>query len=116
MLVQLPPTASSMMNVVSRIIITEMPSMPSVKRMPHDGIQGQSTTDCHPAGVGSKLHQSPSDTMNSIENVRSAMRGGIEAARDVASSRGGVEAAAPPIQISNAPTSGMTSSARRTQD
>src|SRR5215475_11591583 len=116
MLVQLPPTASSMMNVVSRIIITAMPSMPSVKRMPHDGIQLQSTTDCHPVCDGSKLHQSPSETMNSIAKVTSTMNHGIDAPPDVTSSPGVVDVAAPPTQINTAPASGMASSARRTQD
>ena len=40
-LVQPPRTASGIMSVVSRMSINEMPSMPSVTRMPHIGIQGR---------------------------------------------------------------------------
>ena len=70
MLVQLPPTASSMMNVVSSTIITAMPSMPIVKRMPHDGIHAQvDNATATPRCAGSKLHQSPSETTNSTAKV-----------------------------------------------
>ena len=48
MLVQLPSTASGMMNVVSSTIISAMPSMPSVKRTPHVGIHATSTAACQP--------------------------------------------------------------------
>ena len=66
-----------------------MPSMPTVNRMPHDGIQAGSTTDCHPAFAGSTLHQSPSETTNSATNVSSASRAGGRPRADATSSSPG---------------------------
>src|SRR3954471_11051651 len=115
MLVQLPPTASSMMNVVSRIIITAIPSTPIVKRTPHDGIQGMSIPDCQAAFAGSKLHQSPSETANSIAKVSSAMPRGLDATPLTTSSPSVSRARAPWNQITAAPASGMIKSTGRIQ-
>ena len=104
------------MNVVSRTIITAMPSTPSVKRMPHDGIHAQSTTDCQPAIAGSKLHQSPSETTNSTANVtqREHARRAGRAGRDFVLGRGRI-VRRPCTQIATAPSSGMSRSAGRIQ-
>src|ERR1043166_9095493 len=115
MLVQLPPTASSMMNVVNNAIMTAMPSTPIVNRMPHDGIHATSTSDCHPTLVGSKLHHSPSETMNSIANVTSAMSRGVAAIPFATSSPAAPRCRAPSSQINAAPMSGMMRSAGRIQ-
>ena len=61
-----------MMNVVSSTIISEMPSTPSVKRMPHASIHGTSNTACQPADAGSNDHQRPSETTNSSSERRTA--------------------------------------------
>src|SRR5215510_6908469 len=103
MLVQLPPMANSMMNVVSRIIMTAMPSTPTEKRTPHDGIHGKFTIDCQPESSGLKLHQSPNETTNSARNVRSASVLGERAAPLATSSPGGTEIIAPCAQMSAAP-------------
>ena len=115
MLVQLPPTANSMMNVVRRIIITAMPSTPSVKRIPHDGIHDQSTTDCHAATDGSKLHQRPSDTTNSIANITSAIMRGTLAVPVATSSSPWVDRPTLCTQMPTAPINGMARRAGSTQ-
>ena len=61
-----------MMNVVRRIIISAMPSMPSVKRMPHVGIQAASIAACQPVSAGSNDHQRPSETRNSMTKNQKA--------------------------------------------
>src|SRR5262245_34259256 len=111
MLVQLPPTASNMMNVVRRIIMTAIPSTPTEKRTPHVGIHGLSTIDCQPVCPGSKLHHNPNETMNSTANVRNATSLGERAAPLATSSPGGTEVVAPCSQMIAAPTSGIRSSA-----
>src|SRR6476646_2912230 len=115
MLVQLPPTDNSMMNVVSRIIMTAMPSTPSVKRTPHDGIHGMSITDCHAAFAGSKLHHKPIETTNSIANVSSAMPRGLDAVPFTTSSPSAALRRAPWNQITAAPASGTIRSTGRIQ-
>ena len=52
MLVQLPSTDSTMMNVVSSTIITAIPSIPMVNRIPHVGIHARSTMDCQLRTLG----------------------------------------------------------------
>src|SRR4051812_46270940 len=99
MLVQLPSTDNSMMNVVNSTIITAMPSTPTVKRMPQLGIQATSTTDCHACCPGSKFHHNPSETTNSTANVASASIRGVAAAPETTSSSAPPFAAAPCSQI-----------------
>src|SRR5262245_48374859 len=115
MLVQLPPIANSMMNVVSRIIMTAIPSTPTEKWTPHNGIQGTFSVDCQSLFDGSKLHHRPSDTTNSTANVISASILGVLAAPDATSSPGGTDVAAPRAQMTAAPSSGIRSSAGRIQ-
>ncbi len=115
MLVQPPSTASTITDVVSRIIISEMPSMPIVKLMPHVGIHGTLTMACHPAAAGSNDHQRPSDTTNSTTNVPSAIKRGAAAVPDATSSPPGAPPGSPCSQIATAPAAGTASSAGRTQ-
>src|SRR5689334_6818002 len=79
MYVQLPNDASAMMNVVSSTIINAMPSSPTVKRVPHEGIQCTSNTNCQPAPLGLNVHHSPNETMNSTKKVMSASTRGVAA-------------------------------------
>src|SRR5438270_458088 len=72
MYVQLPSDDNTMMNVVRRIIINAMPSMPMAKRTPHDGIHGISTANCQRASDGSNAHHRPNETMNSTRKVSKA--------------------------------------------
>jgi hypothetical protein len=115
MLVQLPSTDSSMMKVVRSTIMSAIPSMPIVKRMPHDGIQAKSTTDCHAVVAGSKLHHRPTETTNSMAKKSSASMRGVEATPLATSSPGGRSRLTPCPQIAAAPSSGIRRSAGSTQ-
>ena len=64
--VQLPIAESNMMKVVSSTIISAMPSRPSVKRAPHDGIHAMSNRCCQPVTAGSNAHQRPTESTNSM--------------------------------------------------
>src|SRR5438477_11223719 len=72
MYVQLPSDDNTMMNVVSRIILNAMPSMPMAKRTPHDGIHGISTANCQRASEESNSHQRPDETLKSTRTVSKA--------------------------------------------
>ena len=111
MLVQLPSTASGMMKVVSRTIINAMPSIPSVKRTPHVGIQAMSIEACQPLSAGLYDHQRPSDTTNSSRKNQKAIcrAAGFSTPPSAPCSRAGSASNA------TAPMSGISSSAGRTQ-
>ena len=113
MLVQLPKTVSGMMKVVSRIIISAMPSMPSVKRMPQVGIHCVSTAACHPVFAGLNDHQSPAETRNSTSRTKNAI---TRACPFDDSEPALLPEASPSTSSNTAPTSGMISSAGSTQD
>ena len=137
MYVQLPSDDNTMMNVVRRIIINAMPSMPMAKRTPHDGIHGISTANCQRASEGSNAHQRPNETMNSTRKVsKASVRAGpatpvaisstavpgLTAARAAADSSAApclATPARPPSapcnKIKSAPTIGMPSSAGKIQ-
>ena len=137
MYVQLASDDNTMMNVVSRIIINAMPSIPIAKRTPHDGIQAILTANCHWASAGSNAHQRPNETMNSIRNVSNAIvragpatpvaisstevRGSApaRAAADSSGAAAGAPPVRPPVapcnQIKTAPAMGMASRAGKIQ-
>src|SRR5687768_3846002 len=78
MLVQLPSTASGMRKVVSRIIITDMPSTPRRNVAPHCGIHDAAKLDCHTGPVGSYDHHSPAESTNSSRRtIRATIRGKV---------------------------------------
>jgi hypothetical protein len=104
--VQPPSIESGMRNVVSRIIITAIPSTPSVKRTPHCGIQRQSIVACIAVTLGSYDHHRPSETANSSSSVKNAMRRAPSGLRLPAD---------PCAQSAAAPRSGMTSRTGSTQ-
>src|SRR5947208_1413012 len=107
-----------MIDVVSRIIMSAMPSMPSVKRMPHDGIHDRSNAACHADTVGSNDHHSPIDTMNSTSSVMNAIHRGALAMPAAISSLPGATPRRLGVGVSQmtaAPTTGIASSAGSTQ-
>ena len=88
-----------------------MPSTPSVKRMPHDGIQRQSNACCQPAFAGIERPPQPErdDELDGEDERRQRGAADRGAGRDlvlaVAPTR------APRTRTSAAPSSGMISSA-----
>src|SRR5688500_9959580 len=116
--VQLPRIESAMIDVVSRIIIIAMPSMPSVKRMPHEGIHVMSKTACHAPCIASNDDQRPSDTMNSTTSTATAIQRGPLATPAALSSAPGARPRLRPVGVSQmrpAPITGIASSAGNTQ-
>ncbi len=111
--VQLPSTDSGIRNVVSRIITSAMPSMPSRSLAPHALIHGRSKTACHPAAAGSKLHHRPIDSTNSATRTTSAIHRALPNEPSVTSASPGVSL--PIASTTTAPTIGRSSSAGRIQ-
>src|SRR5687768_6900974 len=103
-----------MMKVVRRTIISAMPSRPSVKRIPHDGIQARSKECCQRSSAGSNDHHRPSDRTNSIAKNRVASVRGPRAAPETTSSSPSAPRR-PVNRTSSAPTTGIASSVGRIQ-
>jgi hypothetical protein len=112
--VKLPYDASSMMKVVRSTIINAMPSRPSVKRMPHDGIHQWSYRCCQASSAGSKAHQRPIERMNSSAKKAVASRCGPRAVPDATSSSPS-SPRRPVKATSSAPIRGTARSAGRIQ-
>ena len=111
-LVQLPSTASGMMNVVSSTIIDAIPSTPTRNPTPQSVIHGRSTIACIPPSAGSSDHQRPSDTAKSTRKKASAMFRAADICWCAASR---FPTVAPCSQRSSAPTRGIARSAGSTQ-